>query len=90
MFVVVAGTIVAFWSDRTTWTVVPVSASLAVGDTIETIAGEDGREPAGVGAARLAASEGAALNPPEPPPPQAATARTSRTRPGAARRQGRR
>jgi hypothetical protein len=77
MFVVVAGTIVAFWRDRTTCSVVPVTTWLGVGETKVRTAGEDGREPAGVGAAR-SDGDGALVAVPEPP--QAATARITNAR----------
>jgi hypothetical protein len=70
----------------TTCNVVPVTTWLAVGETIVTIAGDDGREPAGVGAARLATSDGAAVKPPEPDEVQAATASTRTARPSAGHR----
>src|SRR5712691_974720 len=51
MSVVVAATIVAPVSVRTTWTEVPVTAAPFAGWTIATTAGDDGRGPLAVGSA---------------------------------------
>jgi hypothetical protein len=39
------------------WTLDPVTTWFCIGDTIATMAGDDGREPAGVGATRLGAAD---------------------------------
>src|SRR5262245_50022417 len=75
--VVVAGTIVPPVSDRTTWTVLPVTLAPVFGWTMATVAGDDGRGPSDAGPLATAVVGAADRGPPEHATARVATARSA-------------